>query len=64
MNNIKTAATRTKKFVSKHRVSIAVVSTATACLALNRYALKEHDAFLKEKGLYEEFYTPEDSYEM
>jgi hypothetical protein len=48
-----------KKFVEKHKVAIAVVSTAGTCLYLNRIALKQHDDFLKEKDLYNEFYFPE-----
>lgn len=54
---VKKATTSTKNFVKKHRVAIAVVTTAIACGAINRLALKQHDDFLKEKGLYEEFYT-------
>lgn len=46
-----------KNFVEEHKVAIAVTATSTACLALNRVALKQHDEFLKEKGLYEEFYS-------
>lgn len=49
-----------KHFVEKHKVAIAVVSTAGTCLWLNRVALKQHDEFLKEKDLYNEFYYPED----
>jgi len=64
MNNIKKTAKSTKQFVSKHRVAIAVVTTATLCLAINKRAMREHDLFLEEKGLLEEFYTPEDSYEI
>lgn len=46
-----------KKFVEQHKVTIAVVATASTGLYLNRIALKQHNDFLKEKGLYEEFYT-------
>ncbi|QPX71440.1 hypothetical protein SscP1EGY_42 [Streptomyces phage SscP1EGY] len=35
--------------------TIAVVVTTGA--VIQRYALKQHDQFLKEKGLYDEFYT-------
>lgn len=51
---------RVKAFVQKHKVAIAVVTTATTMAVLNRMALKQHNDFLKEKGLYEEFYTPEE----
>lgn len=60
MNTLKNKAIATKNFVAKHRVAIAVTGTAAACLYLNRRAMSQHDEFLKEKGLYEEFYTPEE----
>jgi hypothetical protein len=41
-------------------VSITMVATSTAWYAINRVALKQHDDFLKERGLYEEFYTVQD----
>ena len=56
----KTIPTRIKEFVGRHKVAIAVIGTAGICLKLNRFALKGHDDFLKEKGLFDEFYTPED----
>jgi hypothetical protein len=46
-----------KKFVADHKVAIAVVATATAVLAIERVGFKQHDDFLKEHGLYEEFYA-------
>lgn len=49
-----------KQFVDDHKVAIAVTATALVGVAVNRRALKSHDDFLKEKGLYNEFYTPED----
>lgn len=49
-----------KKFVVKHKTAIAVIGTAVTCLAINRLALKQHDDFLMKKGLYDEYYTPED----
>lgn len=49
-----------KNFVRRHKMSIAVAGTAGTCLYLNSIAMKQHDDFLKEKGLYEEFYSPED----
>lgn len=54
-------ATAPVRFVSKHRVAIAVGVTAVTCMAINRAALKQHNEFLKEHGLYEQFYTPEES---
>jgi len=50
--------TRAKNFVSRHKVAISVFSTASICLWLNRVALRDHDEFLKSKGLLDEFYTP------
>lgn len=51
-----------KKFVVKHKTAIAVTVTA---IAVNRFyatAINQHNDFLKEHGLYEQFYTPENSY--
>jgi len=48
-----------KKFVAKHKVALAVTTTAVICLALNRTALAQHNDFLKEHDLYEEFYNAE-----
>lgn len=60
MDKIKSAASGVKNFISRHRVGVAVVTTAGACLWLNRVALRDHDAFLAEKGLLDEFYLPEE----
>lgn len=49
-----------KEFVVKHKVAIAVVSTAAICGKINSYAIGQHNDFLREKGLYDEFYTPTD----
>jgi len=50
-----------KLFVEEHKVGLAVMATftvtAVACLALNRVALTQHNDFLKEHDLYEEFYA-------
>lgn len=58
-NMIKTLRS-TKKFVANHKVAVAITVTALTCLALNKSALKQHDKFLKEHGLLEKFYHPED----
>lgn len=55
-----TTPTRVKNFVRRHKTAIAVTTTAALCLVLNRMALASHDEFLKEKGLYDEYYTPTD----
>jgi hypothetical protein len=49
----------TKKFVTDHKVAIAVTLTAALCLKLNKMALKDHDNFLKEHDLYDTFYNAE-----
>jgi hypothetical protein len=49
-----------KNFVQRHKVAIAITGTAASCLYLNGVALRQHDEFLKEKGLYNEFYEIED----
>jgi len=48
-----------KRFVSAHRVAIAVTATTAVCVALNQMALRSHNDFLKEKNLYDEYYTPD-----
>lgn len=64
----KSTTTSVKSFVARHKVALSITGTAvvttTACLMLNRAALRQHDSFLEEKGLYDEYYTPEDSYDM
>ena len=56
---MKNKLTSTKNFVKKHRVAIAVTGTAATCLYLNYRAMEMHNEFLKEHGLYDQFYTPE-----
>lgn len=61
MNNIaKKAYVRTRKFVEDHKVGITAATTALVCLKLNKMALRDHDQFLKDHDLYDEFYTPSD----
>ena len=48
--------TSVKNFVEEHKTAIAVATTATICLVINRIALSQHDEFLKEHDLYNEFY--------
>lgn len=55
-----TRFSRIKNFIDRNSTTIAVATTATLCLVANRIALKQHDEFLKEKGLYDEYYTPSD----
>lgn len=58
MKNIKQKAVSTKNFVQAHKVAIAVTVTSAFWIAVNRRAMKDHNEFLKEKGLYNEFYMP------
>lgn len=58
---IKQIYTRPRNFVRRHKVGLAVTATALACFALNQAALKQHNEFLAEKGLLDEFYSPEES---
>lgn len=64
MNNIKKAADSAKKFVVQHKtalsVSTAVAVTAVAVRKLDGTALAQHNEFLKEKGLFDEFYATPD----
>lgn len=53
---MKTKIARTKKFVSDHRVAIAVTVTLTACAALQMRNAKILNEFLKEHDLYDEYY--------
>jgi hypothetical protein len=57
MDTIKKAARSTKNFVSKHRVGIAVVTTALAVGQLQRKNLEHWNAFLEDKGLQDEYYN-------
>lgn len=60
MNHIKNAVQTSKNFVATHRVAIAFTAGASLGIVLNKLALSQHDEFLKEHGLYDEFYTPTD----
>ena len=48
---------RIKNFIERHKVAIAVTTTTVACVVVNRIALKQHDEFLREHDLYDEFYS-------
>jgi len=61
-DTVYTALSSTKNFVVKHKTKIAVAATAVTCLAVNRSSLAQHNELLKEHGLYDAFYTPENSY--
>lgn len=57
---MKTKLSNIKKHFVTHKTAYAVLGTATICLAINQRALREHDAFLEEKGLLQEYYAPEE----
>jgi hypothetical protein len=49
-----------KRFVRKHETAISVIITTTVVVAILNRSHREIDRFLIEKGLFDEFYTPED----
>ncbi len=58
---MKTTLFKIKKHFVAHQTQYAWATaavTTTVAIAL-RVGLSEHNSFLKEKGLYEEFYLPE-----
>lgn len=58
MNPVKKTVVSTKNFVVRHKTAVAVATTVLVLQACNRRALDQHNEFLKEHDLYEEFYTP------
>lgn len=61
MNPVKKAAVSTKDFVVRHKTAVAVAATATVLTIINQKAIGQHNEFLKEHGLYDEFYfAPEE----
>lgn len=58
MEKIKKIAKRTKKFVSDHRVAIAIVGTTAVMLKVNKLALKDHEDFMDAHGILDLYYTP------
>lgn len=60
MDEVETIPTRIKNFAKRHKTGIAVTATSAFWIWVNRTAIKQHNAFLTEKGLYDEFYQPED----
>ncbi len=62
MDRVKKTAAATKKFVADHKVALAVIATAACCLTFQVKVMSAHNDFLKERGLYDEFYAdPEDA---
>ena len=56
--------TTVKSFVARHKIALSVtttmVATATVCIMMNQSAIKQHNDFLTEKGLFDEFYYMSD----
>lgn len=62
-NLIKEKLDSAKNFVEQHKTKILVTTTVvstTAAVAM-RIGLKQHNDFLKEKGLHDEFYSQTDN---
>lgn len=59
MHNIKQTANTVKNTVVKHRAKIAAVTTFVVMVKLNQVAQAEQLNFITEKGLLEEYLTPE-----
>lgn len=61
-NPVRSLVNAVKKHERKILVTTAVLSTA-ACVAM-RSSISKHNAFLKEHGLYEQFYAIESTLEV
>jgi hypothetical protein len=61
MNSVQKALISTKNKIAKNQIKIMgtalVVTTTTAALMIRSKVIS--DNFLKEKGLYDEYYTPD-----
>jgi hypothetical protein len=59
MNIIKKPFVSTKNFVARHKTAILATTAVTAVTVavVQQAGLKMHDEFLKDHGLYDEFYT-------
>lgn len=57
--------TTVKKFVAKHERKILVTTTvvSTTAAVMMRTGIAQHNAFLKEHGLYEQFYNMNETLE-
>lgn len=56
-DTVKQSVKSTTNFVRRHRVALAVVATTTVCVAVNRQAVMQYEQFLRDHGLYDEFYA-------
>lgn len=54
--HIVNAAVSTKNFVSRHKIAVTAVATATVCVVVQMKIVKDWNEFLEEKGLLDEYY--------
>ena len=54
---------KVKKFVSDHKVAIAVTATSFAWAALHRISVNQYETFLEEHDLLDEYWTVTDDEE-
>ena len=47
-------------FVDRHKVAIIVGTVGLTAILLQQRAIKQHNDYLKEHGLYEEYYALEE----
>lgn len=57
MNPVKNALVRTHKFVSDHKVAIAVATTATVCTVVHLRVVRNMNGRLREIGVFDEFWN-------
>jgi hypothetical protein len=50
----------TKNFLGRHKVALAVASTATVTLWMHKRVVDQYNEFLDERGLLEEYWNPID----
>lgn len=55
MNFAKKAAVRTKDFVVKHKTALAVVTTASVLIVINRIAIRDFQEYLEQTDQTEAF---------
>jgi hypothetical protein len=57
LDKITSTPKKVKNHVVKHRAKYAATATAVVALKLQMQTAKQFNAFLQEKGLYEEYYA-------
>ena len=56
----KLVSAKTKIVANKTKILGSIAIGATTAVIIQQIGLKQHDEFLKEHGLYDAFYTPEE----